>query len=143
MQDNEVKVQLVEVVSGDSVSIPFSGTVAAGARVTLTSKIIGFPYKTRRFRVSFPLNTSRTLRVSFHVCSDPSTPADGEPVGDNVFKPYGQVTYVVGDDEVKDYDLELRIKTSGTYIKVHGYNTDSFEHTIDACVFIERAFMEV
>ena len=137
MPDEKV-VQLVEVVSGDSISIPFSGTVAAGARVTLCSKIIGFPYKTKRFRVSFPLNTNRTVDISFHICSDPSTPTTGEPVGDSVFKPHGQVSYVVGDDEQKDYDHELRIKTKGTYIKVHAYNTDSFSHTIDCCVWIER-----
>lgn len=142
MADEKV-VQLVEVISGDTISIPFSGTVAAGARVTLCSKIVGFPYKTKRFRVSFPLNTNRTLLVSFHICSDPSTPTDAEPVGDNVFKPYGQVTYVVGDDEQKDYDHELRVATSGTFIKVHGVNADSFEHTIDCCVFIEREKLEV
>lgn len=140
---DEVKVQLVEVVSGDTISIPFSGTVAAGARVTLVSKLIGFSYKTKRFRVSFPLNTNRTVNLSFHICSDPSVPTDAEPVGDSVFKPYGQAPYVVGDDEQKDYDHEMRTKTSGTYIKVHAYNTDSFEHTIDACVFIERLTVEV
>lgn len=140
---NDKVVQLVELVSGDTISIPFHGTVGAGSRVTLCSKIIGFAYKTKRFRVSFPLNTNRTLRVSFHVCSDDSVPTANEPVGDNLFSPYGQVTYVVGDDEEKDYDHELRVKTSGTYIKVHGYNIDSFEHTIDCCVFIERSALEV
>ena len=140
---DEVALTRVEIISGDVIAVPFHGTVAAGARVTLVSKLIGFPYKTRRFRVSFPLNTNRTVNLSFHICSDPSAPTTEEPVGDNVFKAYGQVAYVVGDDEQKDYDHEMRTKTSATYIKVHANNTDSFEHTIDACVFIERLMLEV
>lgn len=135
---DEVVLTKVEIISGDIIAVPFHGTVAAGARLTLCSKIIGFKYKTKRFRVSFPLNTNRTLQVSFWICPDDSTPTATEPVGDNVFRPYGQATYVVGDDEQKDYDLEMLVNTEGTFLKVHGYNIDSFEHTIDCCIFVER-----
>ncbi|GAH66960.1 unnamed protein product, partial [marine sediment metagenome] len=49
----------------------------------------------------------------------------------------GQVPYLVGDDERKEFPHEIKIRRAGTYIKVYGNNTDAFAHTLDAQVVIE------
>lgn len=138
MPKEELKVQPVKIVAGLNVTVPFHGTVEAGSEKTLVSQILGFTYKTKVFRISFALNTNREMRIKFFISSDKDAPSAGEPLGDNPLEPYGGVSYVVGDDEIKDLPHEMKVLTAPTWLKVHAENTDSYSHTIDAEVFIER-----
>ena len=123
---------------GDILTIPFNGTVLAGAEKTLVSRRLDFAYRVTRLRVSFPLNTNRTTQVSFFVSPDGSTPSTGKPTGQDLMGQYSATPYFVGDDEYKDMEHSVSITGRGTYIKVYALNSDAFNHIIDAQVMIER-----
>jgi len=120
------------------VTISFLGTVSPGGEKVLCSRRITFPFQTRKLRVFFPLNTNRTVQVSFFVSPDAETPAAGKPTGTNLFSPYSPVDYLVGDDECKELEHTVEVKERGQYVKVYAVNTDVFSHTIDAQVMISE-----
>jgi len=119
------------------VTLSFNGTVSAGSELTLVSKRLSFSYWIRKLTTSFALGTDRTLQVSFFKSSDPTAPSTGKPTGVNLLSFYGEDSYVVGDDEKKELPHEIEVPESGSYIKIYGNNTDTFDHTLDAQVVIE------
>ena len=118
-------------------AIIFSGNCVANGELTLCSKRVNFPFRTKRFVASFALGTDRTLRLKFFLSPDPSEPASGKPTGINLLGIFGEDPYLIGDDEQKSVDYETEVKQLGYYIKVYANNTDSFDHTVDVFVIIE------
>ncbi|MBA7577385.1 hypothetical protein ES708_19236 [subsurface metagenome] len=118
-------------------TLPFAGSVAAGGELTLVSKFLNFPYTIRSLHASFALGTDRTLQLRFFLSRDPEAPASGFPTGDDLLSIYGQTSYLVGDDEHKEFPHEIPVLESGTYLKVYGLNIDTFEHTLDAHIVID------
>ncbi len=124
------------------ISIPFVGTCAAGATLVLVSKRINVPFVTKEILASFPLNSNRLLQLEYFISLDPEAPTTGKPQGNSLFSLYGNVHYIVGDDEIKIFPHEIRQKESGTYIKIYANNTDTFPHTVDSIVLIDAEFNE-
>ncbi len=122
---------------GRQTVISFYGTVAAAATAVLISKRINVPFRVRRVRVSFPLNTNRTVQISFLIAEDNDATNTAAPTGANILAQLGQVEYLVGDDEIKDLPVELEVEASGKYIKLRAVNSDTFEHTVDAQMIVE------
>lgn len=123
-------------------TLPFFGSVAAGGELTLVSKALIFPYTISLLTASFALGTDRTLQVRFIMSKDPTAPAAGLPTGLDLLSIYGQVPYLVGDDERKEFPHEIQIPESGTFLKVYGYNSDAFPHTLDAQIVIDTMSQE-
>lgn len=132
------EIQRVQVVPLDVVTLPFYGTVAANSATTLVSKRITCRFTTERFRVHFALNSNKQLRVKFYLSPDDSAPTSEPLTGYNVFGFEGQVDYVVGDDETVEIPHRVKVTERGYYVKVFADNRDSYEHSIDAQVFIVR-----
>lgn len=122
---------------GRLVTVSLFGTVGPGANLTLVSKKIGVPFITRRVRASFAPGVNRTMTEKFFVSGDDDAPTANEPNGTNILAQTGQVTYLTGDDETKDFSQETEITESNKFIKVYAENADSFSHTIDVQVTIE------
>ncbi|GAI59868.1 unnamed protein product [marine sediment metagenome] len=119
------------------VTLPFFGSVAAEGELTLVSQRLNFPYTIQALIASFALGTDRTLQLHYYLSYEDSAPAAGLPTGEDLLSIYGQVPYLVGDDERKEFPHEIPVRRAGTYLKVYGYNTDTFAHTLDAQVVIE------
>lgn len=132
------EIQKVKVIPQDIDTLVFNGVVAANCMKTLVSQRLIFPFATREFRVHFALNTNKKLRVSFFISPDDSAPTDKSLTGHSVFSTLGQVDYVVGDDETVIVPYHIFIPGIGMFIKVFAENIDSYEHSIDAQVFITR-----
>lgn len=122
-----------------TIAICFLGTVAAEGELTLCSKRLNFPYTTQSVRCFFPLNTNRTVQISFYISPDDTVPATGKPTGQSIFSPYSPIDYIVGDNELKEIVHQVEVKEMGTYIKVYAKNTDAFPHTVDAQAMIAIA----
>ena len=118
-------------------TISFFDTVVANSNKTLVSKRITQKFTIKRIRASFALNTNRTLKLRFFISATTEAPTTKEPEGLNVLKQLGQVDFIVGDDEVKEFPIEIREFTKGARIKIYAENTDSFKHTIDAQITIQ------
>lgn len=118
-------------------TISFFDTVDANSNKTLVSKRITQKFTVKKINASFALNTNRTLKLRFFVSATTEAPTTEQPEGLNILKQLGQVDFVVGDDEQKDVQIEIREFTKGARIKVYAENTDTFKHTIDCQVTIE------
>ena len=123
-------------------TLPFFGSVAAGGELTLVSQFLSFPYTISQLIASFALGTNRTLQLKFFVSRGPEAPATGEPSGTDLLNIHGQVPYLVGDDEQKSFPHEIHVPESGSYLKVHGINSDVFPHTLDAQIIIDSTPLE-
>lgn len=111
--------------------------MSAGGELTLVSKRLTFPYKILILTTSFALGSNRTLQVHFFKSNDPTAPATGQPTGLDLLSLYGEDSYLVGDDEQKSFPHEIDVPERGSYIKIYGNNTDSFDHILDAQVVID------
>lgn len=131
-------IQVVKVIPLDLVTLPYYGVVAANAVKTLVSGHLTYPFTTEEFRCHFALNTNKTLLIRFFVSPDDSEPTSLPVTGHSIFSPAGQVDYIVGDDETVIVKYRVEIPESGMFVKVVAENTDSYEHSIDACVQISR-----
>jgi len=118
-------------------TVPFFGTCLASSEVTLVSKRINVPFRVARIRASFALNNNRTLLLRFFVSPDDTAPTTGKPTGVSILAERGQVDYITGDYEVKEFPTEILFKEAGYYIKVHATNNDTFDHTVDAQITVE------
>lgn len=115
----------------------FKGTCGASASKVLVSKRIGHPFTLKEISCRFAQGCDNLLAIRFYTSNDSSDPATGEPSGISMLQDYGQVDYVVGNDDTKILKHDLDVDESGTYIKVYAVNSDTFDHSIDCQIAIE------
>lgn len=127
---------------GRMVTVSFFNKVAANSKKTLVSKRINVPFGTKRVRCSFPPGANRLLKLHFYISPDPSAPTTGPPTGYNILGQTGQVEYIAGDNEIKDFQMEVMEPARGQYVKVYAENEDTYEHTIDVQITVEFAYLE-
>lgn len=127
---------------GRLVTISFFGQVSASSNKTLVSQRINVPFRTTRIRASFAPGVDRLMRLYFYISPDPSAPTASAPTGYNILAQTGQATYISGDNEVKDFQMEIMEITRGQYVKVYAVNEDTYEHTIDVQITVEFAYLE-
>lgn len=118
-------------------TIAFHDTVDPLSKKTLVSKRITERFTVKRIRASFALNTNRTLKLRFFISYDRTAPTTKQPSGTNILTQLGQVDYIVGDGDVKDFPIEIKEFRRGAYIKVYAENEDAYPHTIDVLITIE------
>jgi len=117
--------------------LSFQGSVEASTRATLVSARVGFPYQIKHIRVKCALGQFGLVRYYFVVSQDNTAPTSGLPSGQNILAQYGNVDYVLGDDDVLDMNDQTFIARMPTWVKVHAYNTDTYPHTVNVLVTIE------
>jgi len=132
------EIQKVKIIPQDIDTLVFNGVVAANSITTLVSQHLLFPFATRELRVHFALNTNKQLRIQFLVSPDNSASTSSHFTGHSLLSTLGQVPYVVGDDETVVIPYHVLIPDVGMYLKIHADNRDSYEHSIDAQIFITR-----
>ena len=118
----------------------FHSTVAAATRTpSFSSERFIQPTRIEAVRVSFALNTQRTLRLRFWLAMSTSTrtttgsnqtvPTEGR----NLLAGWGDVDYVVGDGQEGEIRIPLNVDhPGGFYLCVDADNQDgSNSHTVD------------
>jgi len=118
-------------------SLSFYGTVTAGNRVTYCSQKIAFPYILDEIRLKYALGHAGLVQHSIFICRDDLAPTTAPPIGRDVLRQYGSVNYVCGDDDVEIIRDQSIVDEAPTWIKIHVYNTDVFDHTANILVTID------
>lgn len=132
------EIQKVKVIPQDIDTLVFTGTVAANSIVTLVSQRLMFPFATKELRAHFALNTNKQLRIQFVVSPDDSAPTSEPFTGHSLLSTLGQVSYIIGDDQEVVIPYHVLIQDIGMFLKIFADNRDSYEHSIDAKIFITR-----
>jgi hypothetical protein len=117
-------------------TISFFGTVSAGSELTLASQRIDTPYSVTQIVASFALGCNRLVQLEFFISTDATTPSTGKPSGSSLLGDYGQISYLVGDDQMKTIFHNVHQPQGGSYVKVYANNTDAFDHAVDVQVTI-------
>jgi len=118
-------------------SIIFNGNCVANSELTLASERINFGFRLVKFVASFAIGTAKTLRIKVFVSRSEYKPDTGEPGGVNILGLFGEDPYVVGDDEQKRLEFDIRYRDAGYYMKVYADNKDNYDHTVDCYAVIE------
>lgn len=118
-------------------SLSFYGTVTAGNRITAVSQKLAFPYIMDHIRLKYALGHAGTVQHSIFVSRDTEAPTAAPPIGRDILAQYGSVNYVCGDDDVEIIDDQAIVDEMGTWLKVHVYNTDAFDHTYNVRITID------
>lgn len=132
------EMQTVRVIPQDVDTLVFNGSVAANSCVMLVSQRLMFPFATKEMRAHFALNTNKQLRIQFVISPDDSAPTSAPFTGHSILSTLGQVPYVVGDDETVIIPYHVLFPDIGLFLKIFADNRDSYEHSIDAQIFITR-----
>lgn len=118
--------------------VTFHGTCAAAASVVLVSQRISTPFKLKNISARFAQGCNNLLALRFYNGDDSDAPAAGPPNGISMLRDYGQVDYIVGNDDTKSLDHDLNVEESGTFLKVYAVNTDPFVHSVDVQMTIKE-----
>ena len=123
---------------GQFFTLHFHDSVDPLSEKTIVSERINFPFRITQIIVGFPPGTNRLVRIKIFVAADDSAPTSGEPEGVNIFAQYGQRDYVTGDAAMLRFPHMIDVPERGMWIKVYANNLDTYSHTIDVHVTIER-----
>lgn len=118
-------------------TVAFYGSCTARSRVTLVSKRINYAYEVREILVTFPSGCINLVQLSFFVSMDGSAPSAAAPGELGMLQENGQVAYVVGEGEQKRLLHSVEVAECGSYLKVHAYNADFYDHAVDVQMSIE------
>lgn len=77
------------------------------------------------------------MRLKIFTSNDPDAPSSGQPTGTNLLSQYGQVDYVIGDDDWRVFEHTVIVPTRNNWLKVYADNRDIFAHTVDVLITIE------
>lgn len=118
-------------------TVNFTGTAPARSRITLVSRRIAFPYRTREVLATFPAGCLDLLALSFHVSHDDYAPTAEAPSDSSLFAENGQSGDIIGENTQKRLSHVVEVQESGSYLKVHANNTDYYDHAIDVQITID------
>jgi hypothetical protein len=118
-------------------TISFYGICPARSRVTLVSKRIAYAYQLQRIAATFPAGCLNLLQLSFFAAGDNDAPTAAPPADFSLLAENGQVAYLVGDDTTKDCTHHVDCPDQGSYLKVHAYNSDWYDHAVDCHMTLE------
>jgi len=118
-------------------TVSFKSVVAASSQKVLVARRISHPYSLETISARFAQGCNNLLELSFYISPDDDASTSKEPNGLSILRDYGQVDYVVGNDDTKNMRNNIEVQESGSYLKVMAVNKDTFEHTIDVQMEIE------
>jgi len=121
--------------------LQLSGTVNAGAELTLASQRLSFAYVIDTLRVTFPSGSDHLVRVTPMLCFDDSRSTSGHPPGNFLLSFCSPDVYLLGDDTTIELPMNLIVGSRGTWLKCHLENADAFVHRISA-VFALRELLQ-
>lgn len=118
-------------------TVSFFGTCSARSTKVLVSGRITHKYEIKKIRASFAAGCFNNLRLEFMVSADDSAPETGKPGGVSLLADYGQVEFVVGNDEDMVMEHSLVVDYGGSFIKVYADNLGYTDQDISVQITIE------
>lgn len=122
---------------GQAVSITINDTINALTQKTLKSQHLQRTYTIKKARVHFALGQERLVRIRIIASIDDSIPTDQVPYGTNVLVQYTEKEYLVGNDTIIELELDYRVDTRSSWIKLHAVNNDYYRHSIIAEIILD------
>lgn len=123
-------------------AVQLTGLCPALTETTLVSNHITLSYHLRHFSIYFPAGCDNTVLCWPIIARDFSTSASGRPPGTSIITPLSPLEYIVGDDVIIAFPLNLIIQERGTWLKLHVDNQDGNDHRPLAIITIEELHQE-
>lgn len=104
----------------------------------MASPRITHPYSVRGIDAKFASGCENLMSLRFYTSADDQAPTSGAPSGVSILADYGQVDYVVGDNDAKHLVHDVMVAEGGSFLKVYADNDDYFDHDVDVQMTIEE-----
>lgn len=118
-------------------TVSFYGTCSSRSELTLVSEPITHPFRVKKIRAKFAGGCENKVRLEFVLAADNDAPVTGRPNGSSLLADYGQVSYLVGNDEVVVLEHEVDSREGNAYVKVYAFNGDWYDHDVLVQITIE------
>lgn len=118
-------------------TVSFYGTCLARSEKTLVTPMISRKFTIKKVSARFPSGSNNLIKLYFFYSIDDDAPAAGRPSGTSILQDYGQVEYIVGNNDSKIMNHNVEVKNGNMYLKVYAYNEDYYDHDIDVQMEIE------
>lgn len=123
-------------------AVQLTGLCPALTETTLVSNHITLSYFLVHFSIYFPAGCDNTVRCWPIIARDYSVSAAGRPPGTSIITPLSPLEYLVGDDIVIAFPLNLIVQERGTWLKLHVNNLDAADHRPLAIITIAEIHQE-
>lgn len=118
--------------------IPFSGTIAAGAHLTMLSGSISYPFRVLQATMVFTNDADNNIRVYWLVSHEISTSTTAVPTGTYIFGRGSPTPYFVGKATVKRAYGNVKFEEAGLYIKCHVHNNGPYPYDFSGSITIQE-----
>lgn len=118
--------------------IPFEGTVANGAYLTLVSGYIPFKYRVVRVKIFFTAAAASLVRVRFYVSRNSMNPTTGWPGDTNLFGRLSPTATFIGQSLIREAPANIEVQEEGTFLKMAAYNTSGAAYQVNGAIRIEE-----
>ncbi|HAM56140.1 MAG TPA: hypothetical protein DCQ64_12350 [Candidatus Rokubacteria bacterium] len=118
-------------------TLSFAGTCTARSVLTLVSRRIMRPFRTRQVTARFPAGCLNLMSLRFYAADDNSAPTSGPPSGISLLQDYGPTDAIRGEAVQIVLDHVVASRDAGSYLKVYADNTDYYDHAVDVDITIE------
>lgn len=118
--------------------IPFSGTVAAGAYLTLVTSKIMYPYRVIRVKMFFPAVAANLISHRWYVSPNPTTSITDWPADTNLFGRESPTATFIGSSLIRQVAANVEVREVGTYLKFSTLNGLGVAYTVNGSITIEE-----
>jgi len=118
--------------------IPFQGTVAAGAYLTLVSGYIPHKYRVIRAKMFFTAAAANLVRHRWAVSRNRNAPTTGFPVDRNLYGRLSPTATFVGQSLIRQVTTNIEILEEGTYLKFSTHNGTGAAYIANGSITIEE-----
>ena len=118
--------------------IPFSGTVAAGAYLTLVTSKIMYPYRVIRVKMFFPAVAANLVSHRWYVALNPVVSVTDWPADTNLFGRESPTATFIGQSLIRQVAANVKVEEIGTYLKFSTFNGLGVAYVANGSITIEE-----
>lgn len=120
------------------VEIPFNGTVAAGAYLTLVTSKIMYKYRITMVKMFFTAVANNLVQHRWYVAGAPGVSVTDWPADTNIFARESPTATFIGSSLIRQVAANVEVREEGTYIKFSTFNGLGVAYTVNGSITIEE-----
>lgn len=118
--------------------IPFEGSCAAGAYLTLVSGYIPHKYRVTRAKMFFPHMARNMVRHRWYVSRNINAPTGDWPGDTNLYGRLSPTATFIGQGLIREVPTNIEVLEEGTHLKLATFNGLGAAYPVNGSITIEE-----